>query len=75
MIKIISKKEYENLIQEIETLRDELKKEEKDHVEELRDYELAKRCYLRYEKLYIDELQKRLELAEMVRRLENERKM
>ena len=61
MIKIISKKEYENLIEEIEMLRNKLC-----------DFELAKSKYTKYSKLYLDELQKRLELAEMVRRLENE---
>ena len=63
MIKIISKKKYENLIEEIEMLRNKLY-----------DFELAKSKYTKYSKLYLDELQKRLELAEMVRRLENEKR-
>ena len=67
MIKIISKKEYENLIQEIETLRDELKKEEKDHIKEMCDYQVAKN-HLRYEiSISINELQGKSE--EEIKRL------
>ena len=67
MIKIISKKEYENLIQEIETLRDELKKEEKDHIKEMCDYQAAKN-HFRYEiSISINELQGKSE--EEIKRL------
>lgn len=74
MIKIISKKKYNEMIIKLKEL--ELRQEANDgkiYAWILLDEEKEK--VKKYKKLYADELQKRLELAEMVRRLENERKM
>lgn len=73
MIKIISKKKYNEMIIKLKEL--ELRQETNDgkiYAWVLLDKEKEK--VKKYKKLYADELQKRLELAEMVRRLENERK-
>lgn len=73
MIKIISKKKYNEIIIKLKEL--ELCQEANDgkiYAWVLLDEEKEK--VKKYKKLYADELQKRLELAEMVMRLENERK-
>lgn len=74
MIKIISKKKYNEMIIKLKELElcQEAENDGKIYAWVLLDEEKEK--VKKYKKLYADELQKRLELAEMVMRLENERK-
>ena len=74
MIKIIAKKKYDEMVMRLKQF--ELSQEAETE-KPLRDFialdEERKRSQ-KYKKLYVDELQKRLELAEIVKRFENDHK-
>ncbi len=68
MIKIITKKKYNELVARLEMLQ-EAKSDEPLYAFIALDEERERSR--KYKKLYADELQKRLELVEIVKRLEN----
>lgn len=74
MIKIIAKKKYNEMVARLKQfeLSQEAETEKPLRVFIALDEERDRSQ--KYKKLYVDELQKRLELAEMVKRLESEAK-
>lgn len=74
MIKIITKKKYDEMIMRLKQfeLSQEAEAEKPLHVFIALDKERERSQ--KYKKLYVDELQKRLELAEIVKRFENDNK-
>ena len=74
MIMIITKKKYNAMVAELEELKLIQERHSDSGVYAWLAFDKEKEKVKKYQKLYTDELQKRLELAEIVKRLENDHK-
>lgn len=74
MIKIITKKKYDEMIMRLNQFELSREAEIEKPLRAFIALDEEKKRSQKYKKLYLDELQKRLELAEIVKRFENEHK-
>lgn len=72
MIKIITKKKYDEMIMRLKQFELSQEAETEKPLRAFIALDEEKKRSQKYKKLYLDELQKRLELAEIVKRLEND---
>lgn len=74
MIKIITKKKYNEMVVRLKQLELLQESETEKPLRAFIALDEEKKRSQKYKKLYVDELQKRLELAEIVKRFENDHK-
>ena len=74
MIKIITKKKYDEMIMRLKQFELSQEAETEKPLRAFIALDEERERSQKYKKLYVDELQKRLELAEIVKRFENDHK-
>ena len=74
MIKIITKKKYDEMIMRLKQFELSQEAETEKPLRAFIALDAERERSQKYKKLYVDELQKRLELSEIVKRLENDHK-
>lgn len=74
MIKIITKKKYDEMIMRLKQFELSQEAETEKPLRAFIALDEERERSQKYKKLYVDELQKRLELAEIVKRFENDNK-
>ena len=74
MIKIITKKKYDEMVVRLKQFELSQEAEIEKPLRAFIDLDKERERSQKYKKLYVDELQKRLEWAEIVKRFENDHK-